>query len=39
MKRQEARTNIRFGALMFVVAILMLGTSIAWAVLYGGFVK
>ncbi len=39
MKREEARTNMRFGALMFVVALLMLGTSIAWAVIYGGFVK
>jgi hypothetical protein len=39
MKREEARTNIRFGALMFVVAVLMLGTSIGWAIIYGGFVK
>ncbi len=39
MKRGEARLNIRFGALMFLVAVLMLGTSIAWAVIYGGFVK
>ena len=39
MKRGEARTNIRFGLLMFAVALLMLGTSIAWAVIYGGFVK
>jgi hypothetical protein len=39
MKREEARTNIRFGALMFVVALLMLGTAIAWALIYGGFVK
>lgn len=39
MKREEARTNIRFGVLMFVVALLMFGTSIAWAVIYGGFVK
>ncbi len=30
---------MRFGALMFLVAVLMLGTSIAWAVIYGGFVK
>jgi hypothetical protein len=39
VKRGEARTNIRFGLLMFVVALLMFGTSIAWAVLYAGFVK
>jgi hypothetical protein len=39
MKQEEARTNMRFGALMFVVALLMLGTSLAWAVIYGGFVK
>jgi hypothetical protein len=39
VKRGEARTNVRFGLLMFVVALLMFGTSIAWAVLYAGFVK
>lgn len=39
MKRGEARTNVRFGLLMFVVALLMFGTSIAWAVVYAGFVK
>lgn len=39
MKREEARTNIRYGLLMFVVALIMFGTSIAWAVIYGGFVK
>jgi hypothetical protein len=39
VKRWEARTNVRFGLLMFVVALVMFGTSIAWAVLYAGFVK
>jgi len=39
VKRGEARINVRFGLLMFVVALLMFGTSIAWAVLYAGFVK
>jgi len=39
VKRGEASTNVRFGLLMFVVALLMFGTSIAWAVLYAGFVK
>lgn len=39
MKREQARTNMRYGALMFVVALLMLGTSIGWAIIYGGFVK
>ena len=39
MKRHEARANIRLGSLMFVVALLMLGASIAWAVIYVGFTK
>jgi hypothetical protein len=39
MNKEEARTNIRFGVLMFVVALLMFGTAIAWALIYSGFVK
>jgi hypothetical protein len=39
MKRSEARANVRLGALMFVVAVLMLVASILWAVIYAGFTK
>jgi hypothetical protein len=37
MKRYEARTNIRLGSLMFVVALLMFATAFVWAVVYLGF--
>jgi hypothetical protein len=39
MKRHEAHANVRLGSLMFVVALLMFGASLAWAVLYSGFVR
>lgn len=38
MNREEARKNIRLGILMFVSALIMLGVSFAWAIIYLRFV-
>jgi hypothetical protein len=36
MHRKDARTNVRFGVLLTVIAILMLGVAFIWALLYLG---
>ncbi len=38
MHRDEARKNVRLGILLFVTALIMLGLSFAWALLYNSFV-
>ncbi len=38
MNREESRKNIRLGLLMFVSALIMLGVSFAWAIIYRLFV-
>ncbi len=38
MHRDEARTNVRLGILLFVTAVIMFGLSFVWALLYNSFV-
>jgi hypothetical protein len=38
MHREEARKNVRLGVLLFVTAVIMLGLSFVWALLYNSFV-
>lgn len=38
MHREEARKNVRLGILLFVTAVIMLGLSFVWALLYNSFV-
>jgi cytochrome c oxidase assembly protein Cox11 len=38
MHREEARKNVRLGVLLFVTAVIMLGLSFVWAMLYNSFV-
>jgi len=37
MHRDEARKNVRLGVLLFVTALIMLGLSLAWALIYNNF--
>jgi len=37
MHRDEARRNVRLGVLLFVTALIMLGLSLAWALIYNNF--
>ena len=37
MHKDEARRNVRLGILMFVTAVIMLGLSFAWALIYNNF--
>ena len=37
MHKDDARRNIRLGMLLFVTAVIMLGLSFAWALIYNNF--
>ena len=37
MHKDEARRNVRLGVLLFVTAVIMLGLSFAWALIYNNF--
>jgi hypothetical protein len=37
LHKDEARRNVRLGMLLFITAVIMLGLSFAWALIYNNF--